>query len=284
MIELKEHTKISVIMGSYNPKKEYLQRAVCSIICQTFYDWELIIYDDGSEDEQRNIIDEIAAMDRRILVIHGDYNRGLAYGLNRCLEIAKGNYIARMDDDDISKENRLEKQYDFLQSHPEFQWVSSNCYMFDDNSVWGIDRYPEEPGNEDFLAHSAYVHPATMFRKTILNETSGYQVSSDTMRCEDYELFMRLHAAGYRGYNFQDPLFYYREDENGVQKRKYRYRYREMLVRQRCFRELKILRLTTFPYVVKPLIVGMIPIKLLRKIRRLMKKDRNYEREDDTKI
>ena len=278
MSVLKKQVQISIIMGTYNPKKEYLHKAVDSIINQSYKNWEFIIYDDGSDKEHAEYIDEISLRDLRIQVIHGEKNHGLAYGLNQCLKAARGTYLARMDDDDVSKEDRLEKQMEFLIEHPEYQWVSSNCYMFEDDEIWGIDRYPEQPGNEDFLAHSAYVHPATMFRKKVLDEMKGYCVSDDTMRSEDYELFMRLHEAGYRGYNFQDPLFYYREDKDGFKKKKFCYRYREMKIRWKGFRALGILSLITLPYVVKPLIVGMIPLKLLRNIRRLMKKDTYVER------
>src|SRR5699024_3199279 len=112
----KREIKITVIMGVYNPKQpEYLLQAVQSIIGQTFQDWEMLIYDDGSDKEYIPVIRKAAELDPRIRLIRCEKNHGLAYALNQCIKQAKGQYIARMDDDDISKPGRLEKIYDFLE-------------------------------------------------------------------------------------------------------------------------------------------------------------------------
>ena len=79
----------------------------------------------------------------RIIRIRNKTNKGLGYSLNQCLSIAKGKYIARMDGDDISEPERFRKQYDFLERHPEYQWVGSNSRLFDEHGVWGADCVPE---------------------------------------------------------------------------------------------------------------------------------------------
>ena len=129
---MEEKVKISVIMGVYNPvEQKQLQAAVRSMIRQTMTDWELILCDDGSHITYQPLIDEAIEMDERIIRIRNKTNKGLGYSLNQCLSIAKGKYIARMDGDDISEPERFRKQYDFLERHPEYQWVGSipDCLM-----------------------------------------------------------------------------------------------------------------------------------------------------------
>ena len=106
--------------------KVQFQQAVRSIINQTFQQWEMLIYDDGSDERYIPVIEKTAKLDKRIRLIRNEKNHGLAYGLNECLKQAKGRYIARMDDDDISMPDRLEKLYGFLENHREYQWAGSN--------------------------------------------------------------------------------------------------------------------------------------------------------------
>ena len=104
---------ISVIMTAYNTEK-YIKEAIESILNQTFKDFEFIIVDDGSTDNTRLIIEEYAKKDRRIKILYNKKNLGIVKSLNKAIAIAKGKYIARMDSDDVSKLNRLEKQFVFM--------------------------------------------------------------------------------------------------------------------------------------------------------------------------
>jgi glycosyltransferase involved in cell wall biosynthesis len=106
--------QISVIMAVYNGEK-YLAEAIESILNQTFKEFEFIIIDDGSKDNSLNIIKRYAKKDSRIIIIKNEKNMKLAWSLNKGLKIARGKYIARMDSDDISLTDRLEKQYYFLE-------------------------------------------------------------------------------------------------------------------------------------------------------------------------
>lgn len=269
--------KVSILMGIYNPREKYqLLEAVSSIIQQDFQEWELILYDDGSDISHTSIILEAAKLDRRIHYVRGKENHGLAYALNQAFQYAKGDYIARMDDDDISEPDRLSKQYMFLLQHPEYQWVASNSRLFDEHGIWGVDQRPEIPSAKDFLLYSPYIHPSVMFRRSVLEESGGYLVAGMTQRCEDYELFMRLHCSGYQGYNIQEPLLQYREDSNAYQKRKAKYRIREMQARFLGFRKLGILNLRTFPYVIKPLAVGAVPAFVLKYVKKKTKRGKDY--------
>lgn len=267
---------ISVLMCVYNPADErQLLQAVNSIIHQTYKHWEMLLYDDGSDERYRKQIQDVAALDPRIHYISGQENRGLAYGLNVCLSQAKGIYIARMDADDISDTMRFQKMIAFLQRHPEYQWVGCNTALIDGKGRWGNRTMPEIPTAVDFLKYSPYIHPAVMFRKNVLVACHGYRISR---RGEDYELFMRLHAKGYRGYNLQEELFFYREDRNTYHHRKYLYQIEEVGIRFRGFRSLKILKPTTFFYVIKPLMTGIVPYSILFRLKKTIRKEMHVER------
>lgn len=266
--------EISIIMGVYNPRRERLLKALDSIIGQTYPNWELLLYDDGSNPAPAKCIRTAAERDCRIVYIRSDGNQGLAYALNGCLRRAVGRYIARMDDDDIAAFDRLEKQYAFLNAHPRFQWVGSNAELIDADGVWGYQKMPEFPVRKDFLYNSPYIHPSVMFRREVLIENGGYSLDPQDRQGEDYELFMRLHRNGCRGYNLQEPLLQYWEDYTSHRKRTYRRRIREMGLRYRGFKELGILNKTTLPYVLKPLLVGAVPAPVHHYIRRQLKGNR----------
>ena len=177
-----------------------------------------------------------------------------------------------MDDDDVSKPDRFQKQLDFLETHSQYQWVGSLAELVDSHGVWGIESVPETPQGRDFLWNSPYIHPSVLFRAGVLLEHGGYDPSHSVLQCEDYELFMRLHSRGNQGYNLQEPLLQYREGRDSYRKRTYRRRIREMKVRYRGFQDLGILRPGTFFYVMKPLLVGAVPASAHHSIKHWRKK------------
>ena len=258
--------KVSVIMGIYNtPTREKLERSLNSILKQTYEDFELIICDDGSTNDCVRIAKEICRGDKRVKFIKNDTNKGLAFTLNHCLKEAKGEYIARMDDDDESHLDRFEKQVGFLDNHKDIGIVGSNMNLFDDNGIWGKRNYPEYVKNEDFLYRVAIPHPTIMARKTSYDIVNGYRDIKKTLRVEDYDCFMRMQAAGIKMYNLQDPIFNYREDSFGAKKKKYKYRFNEMWVRYNGFKALKIRGIKKYMFIVKPLVAGLIPQSLIKR-------------------
>lgn len=260
--------KVSVIMGVYNvKKKEIAEQALLSILNQTFEDFELIICDDGSTNETVTIIKEIVKKDKRVKIILNDKNRGLAYSLNHCLQYATGEYIARMDIDDISYPERLEKQIEFMDTNLEFAFCGTNADLFEDNITWGIRRMPEFPQKKDFLFGPKVIHATMLMRKAVIDNVHGYCVQWDTTRAEDYELFMRLYAMNYKAYNIQNSLYQIREDKDAYKRRAYKYRLQEAHVRLIGFKRLKLYPKAII-YVIKPLIVGLIPQKFLKGIRK----------------
>ena len=271
-----EKVTVSVIMGIYNPQIHQLKKAVTSIIRQSFGDWELLIYDDGSQKKYSHEIMALAKLDPRIFCYRGKENKGLANALNKCIKLARGKYIARMDCDDISLERRLEKQVDFLDNYPEIGWVGCGAYLMADGEIWGVRKMERLPTNKDFLRYSPYIHPTIMFRKEILELAGGYNTSKFTRRCEDYNLFMRLHEKMEQGYNLEELLFVYLEDEDSYKKRTLKAGYYESIVRFAGFRKLEILKPSTIPYLVRPVVGAIIPRAFLMKIKSRSKTSRLY--------
>ena len=100
-----------------------------------------------------------------------------------------------------------------------------------------------------------------MFKKSVLDEVHGYRIAKDTARTEDFDLFLRLHIAGYKGINLMEKLYYYNENEDAYMRRKYKYRIDEAKMRWNAYRKLHLMPVGAI-FAIKPLIVGLIPRKL----------------------
>ena len=138
--------RLSVIMGAYNiAELTVFHKAMDSVLEQSMRDFEFIICDDGSTDETWWILNELAGRDGRVRLVQNPENRGLAASLNRCLEYARGELIARQDADDISAPDRFQKQLCFLDAHPEIGFAGSNVTLWDETGDWGERLFPEYP-------------------------------------------------------------------------------------------------------------------------------------------
>ncbi|MGN0346858.1 MAG: glycosyltransferase [Lachnospiraceae bacterium] len=284
-IVAKQAVKISVIMGVYNQwNKEKLRTAVDSILNQSMKEIEFIIWDDGSEAMAAEYIRELKHLDERIVLAGKEENKGLAFSLNSCIHLAKGKYIARMDADDISLENRLEREYEFLESHPEYAWCGCNAILFDESGTWGKRQMPEMPTEKDYLKYSPYIHPTVMFRKDLFEHHRGYLEAEETLRCEDYEIFMRFRRMGLRGYNLQETLFMYREDKENYKRRKFCFRINEMKLRYRNFRAMHLLFPFGWLYVIRPIVGGLLPTAILREWKRFEGKHAGEKAGEQTKL
>lgn len=260
--------KVSVIMGVYNCKSfEVLTRSVESIISQSYKDWEFIICNDGSDDKvTAEYLIKIKNKDNRIKILSYKENHGLAYALNYALKFAQGEYIARMDDDDISHPDRFEKQVSFLEKNKEYSFVGSNANVFNESGIWGILKMPEYPNSKSFLWNIPFIHPTMIFRKKDLLEVRGYSTDEVNRRCEDYTLVMDLYSIGYKGYNFQECLLDYFY-ENGTHKyRRMKDRLAEAKVRFRGYKKNRIL-IKGLPFIIKSLLIGLIPQTIFRRIK-----------------
>lgn len=264
-----EKPMISVIMGVFNQwDEEELQASVNSILKQSYGNFEFIIWDDGSHPDAARLLQELPAQDKRIVLAGKDENHGLAYSLNECIRLAQGKYIARMDADDMAHPDRFAKQVEFLESHPEYGWCGTNTLLFDENGVWGSRNMPQEPTMRDYYHYSPYVHPSVMFRARLFDENLGYLDSEETLRCEDYEIFMNLVQRGQKGYNLQEQLFYYRETRDSYKKRKARFRINEAKIRYRNYRKMGKLFPVGWLYVCRPLLAIVVPSGVVSLVRR----------------
>jgi glycosyltransferase EpsE len=255
-------TKISVIMGVYNGSKK-LTTAVESILNQTFTDFEFIICDDGSSDNSVAILEELLIKDNRIKLLKNPRNLSLAPTLNNCLKVAVGDYIARMDADDISHPDRFEKQVAFLDSHPEYALVGTSRNMYDSEGIWGRLVHEGERTKLNIYHGVTFLHPSILMRRAALLDVGGYTTGPETERTEDFDLWCKLYEKGYRGYNLSDLLVDYYEARDSYTKRKYKYRICEYRLKKK-WRERLDLPLKYQLHAYKPLVVGLIPAKLLR--------------------
>jgi glycosyltransferase EpsE len=259
---------ISVIMGVYNVKSEEMaEMSILSVLNQTFRDFEFIICDDGSDNDTENVIKKIVKDDTRVKFIKNETNKGLAFTLNHCLKYASGEYIARMDIDDYSYPERFEKQLEYMKKNETISFCGTWAELFDDSGVWGVRKRPIHPTKQDLLFGPTVIHPTLMIKRQVLQESGCYKTGWGTTRAEDYELFMRLYAKGFSAGNIPVCLYKFREDEDAYSRRSYKFRIKEAYIRLIGFASLKLYP-RAFIYVLKPLIVGLIPQPILRKMRK----------------
>ena len=257
--------KISVLMGIYNCAGT-LPEAIESILNQTYQNWELILCDDGSKDNTYQVAQSYQTQyPEKIKLLKNEKNLGLNKTLNRCLEAASGDYIARMDGDDVSLPERFAEEVKFLETHPDVAIVSTPMLYFDENGVWGTRTVKERPKPEDFITGTPFCHAPCMVRTEAFRAVNGYSTDPKTLRAEDYHLWFRMYAAGYCGYNLQEPYYKMRDDLNAYHRRKFRYCLNEAYVRFIGYRMLR-LPLKSYIYVLRPICVGLLPKKLYMRL------------------
>ena len=138
--------KISVVMPVYNGEK-YLREAIESILDQTYQDFEFIMVNDASTDGSGSILSEFANLDQRIRILTNESNLGIAGATNRGIAQARGEYIALMDQDDISLPERFEKQVEFLSNHPDISVLGTNSIILEEDGTYHYRRdVLETPG------------------------------------------------------------------------------------------------------------------------------------------
>ena len=256
--------KISVIMGIHNGGDRFIT-AVQSIESQTYSNWEYIICDDGSKDDTYEKLVEYAKDKSNYIIIRNETNLGLAAMLNHCIEYCTGEYIARMDDDDISYSDRFEKQVDYLENHPDISFVSSTADLYNGERIVGRRELIPNPTKKNLIMNSPFIHPATMFRASALRAVGGYRVAPETTRGQDYDLFMRLYGAGYIGGNITEPLFRYTEGRAAIKRRTFRARIGEMKIRIHGYKAMKVLH-WAFPFIMKPYLAWFITLFKVKRV------------------
>jgi glycosyltransferase involved in cell wall biosynthesis len=206
--------KISVILPFYNAEK-YVFHAIKSVLCQSFENFELLLINDGSNDNSIEIIKSFN--DQRIRIIENDQNIGLIKTLNKGVLLARGEYIARMDADDICRMDRFQKQYDFLEKNQDYvmcgTWATSiDC---NGNKIGKIKRIDSsELIKVNMLFTTPFIHPSVMIRSKVL-QIELYNL--EALHCEDMELWPRLaqHFA-YKFANIKEFLLEYRIHDTNI--------------------------------------------------------------------
>jgi glycosyltransferase EpsE len=196
-----------------------------------------------------------------IIVLNNEKNMKLNYTLNKCLQHAKGQYIARQDGDDESLPERLKKEVDFLDQNPEYAFVSCQQILHDENGDWGVSKLTEKPTKYSFIRESPFVHPACMIRREAFFEVEGYTDHKKLIRVEDFHLWAKLYQAGYQGYNIQEPLYRFTDNRESVSRRNFKARWNEFYVRNLIFCMLNLPFYYRF-FTLKPLLVWVLPLPL----------------------
>lgn len=209
---------ISIVMSTYNETVEELKKSIESMLTQTLKNFEfIIVLDNPQNNEHKKVINEYLNKDERIIFLINEKNIGLAASLNKGIDKARGDYIARMDADDISMTNRLEEEYNFFKENPDISIVSTNKIDINEND--DIINIPTHLPTEDcqikkiLKITSVITHSAAMFRKRDIEKIGKYRLFPAS---QDYDLWLR---ASYYKLNFgiiDEPLIKYRIRKNNI--------------------------------------------------------------------
>jgi glycosyltransferase involved in cell wall biosynthesis len=202
--------KVSVILSAYN-SSSYIEQSVNSILEQTFKDFEFFIIDDGSKDNTLGYLQQLN--DPRIRLIIHQENKGLIYSLNEGFDLASGEYIARMDADDISICDRLERQVAFLDTNPEIGVLGGNMkWMHNGHDI------PKPITHHGIccwqLFHTCFSHPTVVMRTSVIKK-HGIRYNPQYIHAEDYEIWNQLSHVT-RLANLRETLLYYRRHSGQV--------------------------------------------------------------------
>lgn len=255
--------KISVLVGIYNCQ-ETLQEALDSLYAQTCQDFQIILCDDGSTDRTFEIAQHNANLHHdKIILIKNQKNMGLNYTLNRCLERADTEFVARMDGDDISLPSRFEKELNFLEQNPQYSVVSVPMIYFDDKGEFRRGRGKGDVVARDFVKGSPVCHAPCMARTAAFRSVGGYSVSEKLIRVEDYHLWFKLYAAGHKLYMMDECLYMMRDDRKAKSRRKWVGRRNTFGLMNWGFREIG-LPWYYHIYALRPIVTYLLPEWLYR--------------------
>lgn len=254
--------KVSIIMGIYNCE-ETLPEAVDSIIDQTYTNWQLIMCDDCSTDGTYAVAERyVNKYPNKMILLSNEKNMRLSYSLNRCLSVADGKYVARMDGDDLSAPDRFKKQVEYLQTHEDIDLVGTAMQRFNDTGLHDIDGKPEHPNKYFMRNDKPFNHATIMTYKYVYDKLGGYTVSERTKRSQDYDLWFRFYHEGFNGDNLSEALYFVREDENAIRRRTFKVRLNSYKIMVNGY------KLLNFPrrWLIKPTILfavkSVVPFKL----------------------
>lgn len=255
--------KISVIMGIYNCSAT-LPEAIDSIISQTYENWQLIMCDDASTDDTYQVAKEYRnKYPDKIVLIRNEVNSKLAFTLNHCLKYADGDFIARMDGDDISHPERFEKQIKFLKNNPHIDLVGTAMQRFSSKGFANIDYPIEHPDRFTLRKSIPFNHATIMCYRRVYDTLNGYTVAPRTVRCEDFDLWFRFYNKGFSGCNLMEPLYNVREDEGAIKRRTAKARLDALITTMFGFKLLNYPKRWLFRTIILCTIKMIVPYKIV---------------------
>ena len=238
---LKKEPTISVVMSVFNEPLNYIIEAIESILKQTYESFEFIIVVDNPnlDGNIESYLNNIQNNDKRIIIIQNAQNIGLAHSLNKGISISKGEFIARMDADDVSKKDRLKKELDYM--------LKTNCDMVfsivekidDKGEVW--DKKMFIPNNEEYIKkilpiQNIVIHPTVMMKKSTLLKLGLYRPFSS---CQDYDLWLRMLTFNYKICVINEILLSFRRHPNSISSSKHFSQYLNELFIRKLYNERK---------------------------------------------
>lgn len=208
---------ISVIMSTYKEDERLLRESIESILNQTYRDFEyIIILDYPDNDVHKSVIEEYALKDDRIHFYINEKNMGLTDSLNRGLSLCHGEYIARMDADDISLPDRLERQMKYLEKN-HYDLIGGITEMINENGslLYSIKSVPTDPKkiNKALRYSQCIAHPTWLGKKEVFEKNAGYR---HMPLCEDYDFTLRAVLNGFVISNLNEPVLKYRMTSNSI--------------------------------------------------------------------
>jgi glycosyl transferase domain protein len=204
---------VSVLIPCYNCEK-YVEKAVTSIIEQSYSNLEILVIDDGSTDNTGSILQELAQKDSRIRYIKNETNLKLIKTLNKGIDLCRGKYIARMDADDISLPTRIVKQVNFLEKHPDIGIVGTYTKNFGaNNRTWKM-KTRDKFIRAHLFFNTCFAHPSVMIRTSVLRDNHLYY-DTNYLHAEDYKLWCDI-AQYTKLANIPEILLYYRINQNQI--------------------------------------------------------------------
>jgi len=231
--------QISIIMSVFNCEKT-LRQSIDSILAQTYTNWQFIICDDCSKDGTMDILEEYSnKYPDKFIIIQNEKNMRLPASLNHCLQYAQGEFCARMDGDDYVAPERFEKQVQYLQDNQEVHLVGTLMKAFGEEGFGRVIPYNEFPDKYELRYGPCFSHASILTYTKVYQDLGGYTVSPRTVRGQDYDLWFKFFAKGFKGVNLQEPLYYVREDEYSFLRRKPKLYLWAMVTRWKGFRTLK---------------------------------------------
>ena len=213
---MSNNPKISVIMSSYN-RKDYIKEAIESILNQTYKDFEFIIIDDCSKKETQDVIEQYAKNDERIIFLKNEHNMGPSNTRNRGFEIAKGEYIAIVDDDDICLPDKFEKQIEYLDKHPEITMLGTDIETFgyNENIPSWVDLFDVNLISVLINFYNPFCASTLMFRRDFIKK-NNIKYDNNLWHAEDYDLYYQILSNGGKITNLPDVLLKYRVHSNSL--------------------------------------------------------------------